>query len=178
MSKLNNENFTLIVRQGTASNLALSTTYVSQGELMYTTDTKTLYVGDASNNKLPVAVQSAVINLLSSTTGVNAKTVANTALYTVPSGKTAVITGYVVKVSAASSITGGPTAGIGNTAGTNNIGASQAMNALLTTTDTFQWSIIGSSKTTVAAGIVYFNLGTVSTGTSQTITIDLFGYTY
>lgn len=114
--------------------------------------------------------------ILSTTTGINAKTIANTALYTVPTGKTAIITYYVVRVSAATAITVGPAAGIGNVAGTNNIGASQAMNLLISTTSTFQWGIDGMSVLTVAAGVVYFNLGTAATGTSETITVDLAGY--
>lgn len=53
MLKLNNTNFTLVVRQGTATNLALSTTYFSQGELAYTTDTKQLFISDGTN-KIPM----------------------------------------------------------------------------------------------------------------------------
>lgn len=114
--------------------------------------------------------------LLSTTIGINAKTIANTALYTVPTGKTAIITAYTVRVSAATAITVGPAAGIGNVAGTNNISASQAMNLLTTTTTDFLWTVNGMSIVTVAAGVVYFNIGTAATGTSQTITVDLMGY--
>lgn len=113
---------------------------------------------------------------LSRTTGIDGKTVANTALYTVPTGKTAIITAYVVRVSAANSITIGPSAGIGNVAGTNNISASQTMTVLTATTTNFIWQIIGQSVTTSAAGVIYFNLGTAATGTSETLIVDLYGY--
>jgi len=114
--------------------------------------------------------------ILSSTTGINGKTVTNTNLYTVPSGRTAIITGYVVRCSAASSITVGASAGIGNSGGTNNIVASQAMTALLTTSDLYVWNIQGGSKTVAAGSSVFFNLGTAATGTSQTLIVELIGY--
>jgi len=56
MAKLNSGNFTIRARRGTAANLALATTYVSEGELAYKTDTKVLAVGDASNGKKDVAM--------------------------------------------------------------------------------------------------------------------------
>lgn len=56
MSLLNNYPQTIRVRQGTAANLALSTTYVLEGELVYKTDTKVLAIGDASNGKNDVAM--------------------------------------------------------------------------------------------------------------------------
>lgn len=51
MSKLNNENFTQRIKRGTAANLALSTTYLYEGEPAYTTDNKQFYIIDASGNK-------------------------------------------------------------------------------------------------------------------------------
>lgn len=114
--------------------------------------------------------------ILSTITAINGKTVANTALYTVPTGKTCIVTGYTVRVSAASAITNGPAAGVGNVAGTNNIAASQAMNALTATTTVFRWPIVGMSVSTPAASIIYFNLGTAATGTSETLIVDLEGY--
>lgn len=49
MSKLNNENFTLIARQGLAANIRAAITYSSKGELAYTTDTKEFYISDGTN---------------------------------------------------------------------------------------------------------------------------------
>lgn len=51
MSQLNNQKFTLRARRGTAANLALSTTYLLEGELAFTTDNKRLSIGDDSGNK-------------------------------------------------------------------------------------------------------------------------------
>lgn len=117
-----------------------------------------------------------LVTILSTTTAISGTAIANTLLYTVPAGKTAVITGYVVRCTAATAITNGSAAGIGNVAGTNNISASQAMNTLTSTLATFQWSVTGISLATAAAGTIYYNQGTGATGTSQTIQIDLMGY--
>jgi hypothetical protein len=54
MSKLNNRNWTLLFRRGTYATLVSSTTYFTQGEPAYTTDSKQLYITDGSNNKIPV----------------------------------------------------------------------------------------------------------------------------
>ena len=118
----------------------------------------------------------AAVGILVTVNGINGKAVANTSLYTVPAGKTCIVIGYTVRCSAASAITVGPAAGIGNIAGTSNISASQGMNALLTTSDSFLWTLYGMSKVTTAGGQIYFNLGTAATGTSQTLSVDLMGY--
>jgi hypothetical protein len=105
---------------------------------------------------------------------INSKTVANTGVFS--TGVDCMITGAIVRVNAASAITVGPSAGFGNAAGTNNIMASQAMTALLTTADTHAYVVSGASKKLAAGQTIYFNLGTAATGTSQTITVDVFGY--
>lgn len=114
--------------------------------------------------------------LLATVTGINAGTVANTALYTVPAGRTAVITGIVVRCTAASAVTSGPNIGVGNVAGTNNIFASATLAALTTTSAIYSFGFAGMSVSTAAAGIIYGNISTAFTGTSQTIAIDVMGY--
>ncbi len=49
MTELNNRPFTIVLRQGTLTNLELATTYLTQGEPVYTTDTKQVFVGDGTN---------------------------------------------------------------------------------------------------------------------------------
>lgn len=109
-------------------------------------------------------------------TGINAKTVANTALYTVPAGYQFICTSAVVRCTAASSISAGPNAGIGSTAGTSNIFAAVTMTALTGTTNDYGFSFPGSSLITASGGVVYFNLAVAATGTSQTVSVDLNGY--
>lgn len=115
--------------------------------------------------------------ILATVAGINALSIANTTLYTVPAGKTCTIIEYVVRVTAASGITTGAAAGIGNISGTNNISASQSMNTVTSVFNTFEWPIVGVSSATSTAGIIFFNLGTPAVGTSQTLTVDLIGYT-
>lgn len=132
-------------------------------------------VSPVYSTTLPSSIKGG-IPVLSTTTAIDGKTIANTSLYTVPAGKTAVITGAAVRCSAATAITIGPSAGVGNVAGTNNIFASAAITALQTTTDVFGFSLVGMSKVTAAAGQIFLNLGTAATGTSQTLAVDLYGY--
>jgi len=113
---------------------------------------------------------------LSVTAAINGKSVENTALYTVPTGKKAVVTGYVVRCTAAAAISIGASGGIGNIAGTSNISAAQDMTALLAPANTFQQPIMGASLITSAGEIIYFNLTGAATGTSQTLAVDLIGY--
>lgn len=137
------------------------------------------YVFNALSNNLDVVYTGAGTGIgdpiLSSTNNIDAKTVANTPLYTVPMGN-CVITGAIVRCTSATAITNGPTLGIGNAAGTNNIFASTAITALTTTTSIFGFTFFGVSVLTPTSGIIYLNLGTASTGTSQTISVDLQGY--
>lgn len=120
----------------------------------------------------------ATSSILATITGINGLVIANTPLFTVPAGFTCVVTGYVVKVTAANSVSNGPSAGIGNIAGTNNISTSQTMTTLTTTASNFEWPIVGASLSTAAAGIIYYNQGTGATATAETLMVDLLGYLY
>lgn len=61
--RLNNENFDIVLKQGTAANLAAATTFLREGEMAYTTDDAQLHVGDGDGNKLlvPVCPQGVVL---------------------------------------------------------------------------------------------------------------------
>lgn len=131
-----------------------------------------LTVGLAESLFLPLTTP--VIQVLASVTGINAKTVANTALYVSP--KTAVIVSAIIRCTAASGITGAPTLGVGNIAGTNNIFASTTLSTLTTTSSVFGFQLLGASLSTPPSGTIYLNIGTGSSGTSQTIAVDLIGY--
>lgn len=113
--------------------------------------------------------------VLSTTTGINAKTAASTTLYTVPTGRTLVVTDCIVRVTAASSITAGPSASItASTSGT--IFASSAMTGLTATPQLFAYPTSGISVTASAGETIAFVVGTGATGTSQTVAVDLIGY--
>lgn len=124
------------------------------------------------------------IGILATVGGISAFTVANTALFSVPPGKTCVVTGYIVRVTDASGVSAGPTAGLGNVGGTNNILPSQTMTGLTSastagSTSNFSWLIQGMTSVTPGGGTIYFNLtasGSPSTGASETLAVDLHGY--
>lgn len=132
--------------------------------------------GTAAGITLGNPVSSISSNILSTTTGIDAKSATTTTLYTVPSGKTAIIKGAVVRCTAASSITVGPTLGIGVAAGESDIFASTALTTLTTTTVIYDFPTGGVLVNAAAGAAIKVGIDAGATGTSQTIAIDLIGY--
>lgn len=114
--------------------------------------------------------------ILSSGISINAKNTGTTSLYTVPIGKTAIITSAIVRCTAATAITVGPTLGIGVSAGEDDMFPSTAITALTTTAKIFGFQTIGMSVSATAGSIIKVGIDTGSTGTAQTIAIELIGY--
>lgn len=108
-------------------------------------------------------------------TGINAQTVATTTLYTVPSGKTFIPTEAIVRCTAATAITNGPTANV-YTSSAGDIYASTNIAALTAVNKIFGWQTIGMSLSVPAGGTVNFQITAGATGTSETVAIDLMGY--
>jgi hypothetical protein len=54
MSLLDDRPFRIQLKQGTQSNMLLSTTYLIEGEMVFTTDTLGVFIADGSNNKIPI----------------------------------------------------------------------------------------------------------------------------
>lgn len=115
-------------------------------------------------------------HILSTTTGINAKTVANTNLYTVPAGKTAIITEAVVRVTAANTITVPPTLGIGIAAGEDDIFAATVLTGLDTTTKVYKFNAANTYVAGAATNIIKLGIDVGATATTMTISIDLIGY--
>ena len=116
-----------------------------------------------------------VSNVLSITTGIDAKTTGTTNLYTVPTGKTAVITEAYVRCTSATAITIAGTAGIGVWAGESDMFASQVLTGLLglwrfRMIDPW-FSVVGNSDEVIKLGIDVWAIWT-----SMTIAVDLIGY--
>lgn len=138
-----------------------------------------VFTPSGSNVNIDVSTKSP--GLLSTTTGINAKTVANTALYTVPAAKTAVVTWIIIRCTAAAAITVGPTVSVGrNATSYNDIYASEVVSALTNpgpgAGSMFGFGTIGMSSLAAAADVITLALTNASTGTSQTIAVDLIGY--
>lgn len=113
--------------------------------------------------------------ILTVTTGINGKATGTTNLYTVPTGKTVVVTRAVVMCDAAVSITTGPQAGVGVAAGEDDVFTSQGMDALTTTAKLFHFTATGMSVKVVAGGVVKLGIDVPAVGTSQTLSVILFG---
>lgn len=115
---------------------------------------------------------------LSTTTGIDAKVVATTNLYTGAAGKTTIPLIAIVRVTAASAITIAARAGIGVAAGENDVFAEADMTNLLTTADSYAFVIGGRFAPVAAASIVKLGIDVAATGTSQTLAVDLWGYDF
>lgn len=107
--------------------------------------------------------------------GIDAKTVATTNLFTVPTGKSFIVTKAVVRVTAASAVTVGPTFGIGIAAGEDDIVASAS--AALTVADTYDLVLPKVGAVVALTGqIIKLGIDVAATGTSMTLAVDLSGY--
>jgi len=115
-------------------------------------------------------------NILSTTTGINAKTVATTNLYTVPAGKTAIITEVIIRCTTATAVTVVPTLGVGIAAGEADIMPSTALTGLDTATEFYRYSVEGTAVTGAAAAVIKLGIDTGATATTMTIAVDLIGY--
>lgn len=136
-------------------------------------DQATIFVaGNVVNDALPFNQPGRLITV----TGIDAKTTGTTTLYTVPTGKTAIITGAVVRCTAASAITVAPTLGIGVAAGEDDIFPSTTLTGLTTTGKGWAFDPGGLAVTAAAAAVIKLGIDTAATGTSQTLAIDLLGY--
>lgn len=140
-----------------------------------TIDGVTLLLGPNNNIQINTAI---VPVILGSATGIDAKTVAGTLAYTNNTARTIIVYGYYALCTAATAITVGPTCSLGTSAGTSDITAAIPLVALLnaTTANLFSESIIGISVAILPGGSVYFNVNAAATGTSQTLSAYILGY--
>lgn len=113
---------------------------------------------------------------LATVTGINAKSTGTTTLYTVPGGKTAVITDVVVRCTAASAITVPASAGVGIAAGEDDIYASASMTGLTAANKAWRFPNGGVMAVGTAASVIKLGIDTAATGTSQTLACDVMGY--
>lgn len=151
------------------SGYALTTQY--QGVKIVTTTVSGTFYAE------PFGTQVATpINRLASVAGISGTTTGVTPLYTVPAGRTAIITSAHVRCTAANTISTGPMLGIGVAAGEDDIYATTSLAALLTAGQLYGFSTSGISVSAVAGSVIKVGIDTAATGTSQTLTVDLVGY--
>lgn len=109
-------------------------------------------------------------------TGIDAKVAANSVIFTNNGSSDFVISNGIIRCTAASGITSGPSIGLGSAAGVNDIFSSVSLLALTVAGRSFGFSLIGMSITIPAGGSIYVNLTAPATGTSQTVCVDIEGY--
>lgn len=167
-----------IKRTGTGTITIDSASGTIDGQTSITLNTANEVVGvrAISGNWYRIDGAAGGVRVLSTVTGINAKTTGATTLYTVPTSRTAVITGAIVRCTAASSITVAPTLGIGVAAGEDDIFASTALTGLTANTKEWHFSLTGLASKNAAASVISLGIDTAATGTSQTLAVDLLGY--
>lgn len=111
--------------------------------------------------------------VLATVTGINTKTTGATALYTVPAGKTLIVTGVYLKCTAATAITTGAQVDIGVAAGSVYANTNIAMT---TATQLYQFPVGGLMTPPTTGQVLNLNINAAATGTSQTVTAVLVGY--
>jgi hypothetical protein len=115
--------------------------------------------------------------LLSSTTGIDLATApAEPTLYTVPGGQTVVVTKFIVRVTAASSVVGAAVAGVGTDAAEGNMLPPRTLTGLTAVDD--DYLVFTETKQVIgnAGAIIKFGIDTAITSGTLTVTVDLFGY--
>ncbi len=133
--------------------------------------------GDGTpGSPLSVVGSSSSVGILSTTTGIDAKTVATTNLYTVPVGKTAIITGIDILVTAATAVAVPPTVGVGIAAGEDDIFNPTSLTGLDSTTELYRGVPLGTFVKGNAADVIKLGIDVGATATTMTITVILLGY--
>lgn len=131
--------------------------------------------GSYSLDMIPIVAAISPETLISRTTGIDAKTTGNNTLYTVPTGKTLVVTRVILRPSAVTSITTGPTASVGGTT-TADVFASVALATLNATTKMYTYTQSGMSTLVPAGTTLKLNISVAASGTLETLTADVMGY--
>lgn len=116
------------------------------------------------------------ISRLATVAGISTTATGATNVYTVPAGRTAIITSANVRCTAATAITTGPTLGMGVAAGEDDIYASTALASFLSVGQLYGFTTNGMSVSVAAGSVVKVGIDTAAVGTAQTVTVDLVGY--
>lgn len=158
-------------------NVAIASSEVSvvDSAFTYLTGTNVQTVLDDIDDQF-VALNNKTAQLLSTTTGIDGKTVGTTNLYTVPAGKKLIVDKIMIEAEAFTAAVGTLAAGVGVAAGEDDIYFSQLLTGLDTTGDGFELDASGSIVIPPAASVVKLGIDTAMTGTTANLTVYLFGY--
>lgn len=116
--------------------------------------------------------------LLARVSGIDAKTVGTTNLYTPVSGRQVFITKVILRVGTATGVTGVPTVGIGIAAGEDDIFAATSLTGFNASSKVYVFNAMGTiTKGIGSAGdVVKLGIDVAATGTTLNFTADVFGY--
>jgi hypothetical protein len=130
---------------------------------------------DVPNSSNDVTVNFDGLRVLASIPNINAFTVGNTALFTVPGGETLLTELVVVRCTAAVAVTTPPTCGVGFNGAADNIFSSQILTGLLTVGTFYVFPPGGIQTEATAASVVSLGVDQAPAGTSMTLAVDFLG---
>jgi hypothetical protein len=134
-------------------------------------------LSDGSDLELSSTTDKA-ISLLSTTTSVSLTSTGTTTLYTVPSGKTALVTSAVVIGTSVSGVTVAPAVGVGVGAGEDDVMDSRTLIGLAANGSTNVLTAMAASRTVPSGGVLKLGVDTAATASSMTVTVMVFGILY
>jgi hypothetical protein len=109
--------------------------------------------------------------------GIDAYTVAETTVYTVPVGRTAVLMGAIVVCTAAAGTTNGPRCGIGIAAGADDLFSERRLVGFTAAENTWHFECMGKKIRAQASDAIKFGIDSVPAGGgSMTVSVYLLGY--
>ena len=129
---------------------------------------------DVPNDRNDVTFVGDGMRMLAERVSINAKSVANTLLYTVPGGSSLLVEAVILRCVAASLITGPARGGVGANGGADDVYSSRLLTGLVDSGLYYLFPQGGISKV-VPAGPLYVGIDAVAVGTSQTLEADLIG---
>lgn len=115
--------------------------------------------------------------VLATVGGIDATAMGATSLYTVPAGKTLVVTGLVIRATTVSVPISNASGSVGQNGAINDI-FPIAVIPLTDVVTAFIQAAIGSVALTVAAGTVQFKITTPAVATGLVLAVDLIGYLF
>lgn len=155
------------------SNISMSGTAITADAALTITATGTNVlnlVGErVQANALPIP---AVLSI----TSVDLATVATTNLYTVPTGRSLVVTDVFLKPTTATAAVGDAQAGVGVAAGEVDIANQQTLTGLDATTEAFRLTLQNPAYVAAATEVVKFGVDVADTGTALVADVYLVGY--